>query len=556
MTRSLRSVRHLALLAAVGLIATACSGGTSPSGSGASDASPSQGGTLSMSFNSDFQHLDPALAYDTVALPVMLMLYDRLLGYDDGTKLVPELAEAMPTVSDDGKSYTFKLRKGVNFVNADGSVLREITGDDVAHSINRVLDPGLKPNPSPVQSAFFGNIAGAAEVIAGRAETASGIKVIDPNTIQFDLVNADRTFLNVMATSFASIVPKELAGEDTAAFEAKPVGSGPFLLKSYTKGQSAQFVRNPGYWQPSLPHLDGVDLRLSLDENTALQQVQAGQLDVLGDAIPSGSFTQVTSDPNYEDQVYHHTLVNTQYLWMDTQQPGNGPLTNRDVREAIAHAIDKDHIIQIIHGTGVKAGCIFPPDLPGFDPSCDPYDYDPAKAKQMLAAAGFPNGFTTTLITDTTDPDPQVAEAIQQDLAQVGITADLQKQEFSTFLDTLFTPHTAPLGYVGWNQDYPDQSDFIDPLLVCAATAKGGANSAQYCNPEVDSAAAAAKGMTDEAARTAAYQDIQKTIMADVPWVPIYNLDRYHITSERVGGFAIHPVWIVDPRGMWLESDS
>jgi peptide/nickel transport system substrate-binding protein/oligopeptide transport system substrate-binding protein len=112
-----------------------------------------------------------------------------------------------------------------------------------------------------------------------------------------------------------------------------------------------------------------VDYRLSLDENTALQQVQAGQLDVLADPIPSGSFTQVTSDPNYQDQIYHQTLVDTQFLWMDTQEPNDGPMSDPKVREAIAHAIDKDHIIQIIHGTGVKAGCIFLPDLPGFDPT-------------------------------------------------------------------------------------------------------------------------------------------------------------------------------------------
>ena len=211
----------------VGLIIAACGSGASPAGSGAtvSEGAPAQGGVLSMAANSDLQHLDPALMYDTVSLPAVLMLYDRLLDYDSGTTLVPTLAEAMPTVSADGKSYTFKLRKGVDFVNADGTVLREMTADDVAYSINRVLDPNLKPNPSPVQGAFFGNIAGAADVIAGKAPTASGIKVIDPNTIQFDLVNADRTFLNVMASSFASIVPKEMAGEDTAAFDAKPVGS-------------------------------------------------------------------------------------------------------------------------------------------------------------------------------------------------------------------------------------------------------------------------------------------------------------------------------------------
>lgn len=559
MDRTWRTPRGAALAVALGLISASCSGGATPSGSGAvpsapGGAGPAQGGTLSIAYNSDLQHLDPALSYDTVSQPAVRLLFDSLLNYDAGTKLVPALAEAMPTVSADGKTFTFKLHKGVQFVKADGSVLREMTADDVAYSINRVLDPNLKPSPSPVESAFFGNIVGAADVIAGTAKTASGIKVIDPLTVEFDLVNADRTFLNVMATTFSSIVPKEFATEDTAAFDAAPVGTGPFLLKSYTKGQSAQFVRNPHYWQAGQPYLDAVDFRVSVDDDAALLQVEAGQLDILGDPIPSGSFTQVTTDPTYKDQIYHHTLVALWYLWMDTQQPGNGPLTNVKVRQAIAHAIDKDHLVQIQHGAATKIGCIFPPDLAGFDPACDPYDYDPVKAKQMLADAGFASGFKTTLFTDTVDPDPQIAEAIQQDLAQIGITADLQKQEFSTFLDTLFTPHAGPLGYISWYQDYPDTSDFIDPLLTCATTAKGGSNSSQYCNPAVDTAAAAAKGMTDDTARIAAYQEIQRTIMADAPWVPLFSPERYHITTKRVGGMAVHPVWIIDVRSLWIKA--
>ena len=183
-------------------------------------------------------------------------MFEALLGYDEGTKLVPLLADGMPTISADGKAYTFKLHDNVNFVNEDGSVLRPMTADDVVYSINRVLNPNLKPNPSPVAAGFFGNIVGADEVLDGSAETASGIKVIDPTTIEFDLVNADPTFLNVLATPFGSVVPKELAGDDATAFSAKPVGTGPYLFKSYTKGQGATFVKNPAYWQAGQPYLD------------------------------------------------------------------------------------------------------------------------------------------------------------------------------------------------------------------------------------------------------------------------------------------------------------
>ena len=172
-----------------------------------------------------------------------------------------------------------------------------MTADDVAYSINRVLNPNLKPNPSPVASGFFGNIVGAADVLAGTAKTASGIKVIDPTTIEFDLVNADATFLNVLATPFASVVPKELAGDDATAFSAKPVGTGPYLFKSYTKGQGATFVKNPAYWQAGQPYLDQIDYKTGQDDNAMLLQIEAGTLDMMGDPLPAGPVHRRHDEP-------------------------------------------------------------------------------------------------------------------------------------------------------------------------------------------------------------------------------------------------------------------
>jgi peptide/nickel transport system substrate-binding protein len=562
--------RQLAALGAVvALAAAACSPGASapqgsPTGSapGGESATPSQvatipqGGTISIAYASDIQHLDPAVMYDTVGIAAVRLMFEAPLTYDSGTKLVPLLASEMPTVSADGKTYTIKLRTGVHFVKADGSVLRDMTSDDLVYSLNRVLDPKLKPNPSPVASAFFGNIAGAADVIAGTTTTASGIKALDATTVEITLVNADATFMNILASTFASVVPKELATEDTAAFDAAPVGTGPYTLKSYTKGQQATFVANKSYWSPGQPYLDEIDFRVGVDDNAALQQVEAGTLDMLGDQIPSGSFTDVTTNPAYADQVVHHTLVETSYLAMDTTQPNNGPLSNLKVRQAIEQAIDKNNVLQILHGAGVVADCILPPDMEGFDPSCKPYTFDVAAAKQLMSDAGYANGFSTTIYTDTTDPDPAIAAAIQQDLAGIGITAEVVTQTFDTFLGTIETPHAAPLVFVGWYEDYPDPSDFIDPILSCASAVSGGANAAWYCNKDVDAKAAAARGEARGPQRVADYQAIQKSIMADAPWVPIFHQDWYTMVSKRVGGFSIHPVWFYSLRDVYVKPGS
>ena len=561
--------RLAAIGAAMALAVSACSGNASTApGQSAGASSPAettaasqpatipQGGTISLAYASDFQHFDPAVMYDTVGIAAVRLMFESPLTYDSGTKLVPLLASEMPTVSADGKTVTIKLRSGVNFVKEDGSVLREMTADDLVYSLNRVLDPHLTPNPSPVASAFFSNIVGSVDVIGGTAKTASGIKMIDAHTVEVDLDHADATFMNILATTFSAVVPKELATEDTAAFDLAPVGTGPYTLKSYTKGQQAVFVANKHYWQAGQPYLDEIDFHVGIDDNAALQQVEAGTLDILGDTIPSGSFTAVTTDPQYTDQVVHHTTVATSYLSMDTSQPNDGPLSKLAVRQAIEEGIDKDNILKIQHGAGVVATCIFPPDMPGYDSTCNPYTYDAAKAKTDLGAAGYPNGFSTTIYTDTTDPDPAIAAAIQQDLAAMGITAEVVTQEFGTFLGTIETPHAAPLVFVGWYQDYPDPSDFIDPILSCAAAVAGGANAAWYCNKDVDAKAAAARAEALGPQRIADYQAVQKLIMADAPWVPLYHQDWYTMTSKRVGGFQIHPVWLYSIRDVYIKPGS
>ena len=509
------------------------------------------GGTLSVGNSGEIQWLDPVLGYDTVSWPAERLVFESLLDYDNNSKLIPLLASEMPTVSSDGTAVTVKLHDNVNFVKSDGTVLRKMTADDVAYSINRNLNPKLKPYPSPVGTAFFSNIVGATDVLAGKAETATGIKVIDPTTIEFDLVRADATFLNVLATPFASAVPKELAGDDADAFSAAPVGTGEFLFKSYTKGQGAQFVRNPAYWQPGLPHLDGVDYRTGQDGNSELQQIEAGTLDITQDPMPPAQYTDATT--NYADQVARLTLADTDYVFMDTQQPNNGPWSKLEVRQAVNYVIDKDAILQISHGAGQVANCIFPPTLPGYDSTCNPYPHDVDKAKQLMAQAGLANGFESTLYTDTTDPDPQIGQLIQQDLASINIKVNIVSQEFATFLNTIEDPHKAPIGWVGWFQDYPDPSDFIDPILSCASTVKGGTNAAQYCNKDVDALAATAKGMTDPSARLAAYQEIQKKIMADAPWAPFRHQEFVTLFSKRTGGAVPSPVWIWDIKQLWIN---
>jgi oligopeptide transport system substrate-binding protein len=505
--------------------------------------------TVSIAYGSNISSIDPAIASNWRSWDVERLIFDQLLTYDAGIRLVPLLAEDMPTRSTDGRTYTFRIHQGAQFVKADGSILRAVTARDVAASLNRLLNPHLTPLPSPVATSFFGNIVGAADVSSGLTAQATGISVIDDQTVQFQLVRADPGFLNILATPFGSVVPAEVAGTDTTVSSQAPVGSGPYLLQNRVAGQSMTFVRNPHYWQAGQPQLDRIDVRLGVDPAIALEQVEAGSLDLTGSEIPSGSYASVIGDPRWKTQLRTLSTVETHFLIMNTQSAT--PLSNVLVRQAIESAIDKDNILKITQGRGQVANCIFPPTLAGYDPTCDPYSYDVEKAKSLMKQAGV-GSFSVRLYVTSEDPDPLIGQSIRQDLAAIGIEVQVVAQEFSTWLKSIQTPDLAQLAYGGWLMDYPDVADFIDPILSCSTVSPAGSNFTRYCNPQVDALAGEARGEQDLHRRISLYQEIQRLIMNDAPLVPTRYPARVTLVSSRVSGFQLHPVWLYDLRAVTL----
>jgi len=522
-------------------VVAACGGQTAPS---ASDAD-STGGVISIGFEGDIASLDPSQGYDFISWPAERLIFETLVTYGDSTELVPGLAAEMPQVSDDGLTYTFALREGVSFVLPDGTVHREMVAQDVVHSLNRLLNPNLTPTPSPVAGSFFTLIDGAQAVVDGEADEATGLVVVDDQTVEMTITQPDLTFLNILALPFASIVPADLAGEDTEAFAAEPVGTGPYTLESYTVGQSAMFVRNPHYWGDPAAN-GGIEFRVGIDANTAVQQVEANLLDIMGDPVPAGVITSLRENPEYTDRLAIVNQVAVNYLSIDTTPPDGGPLADVRVRQAMNHAIDKENILQLMRGRGVVAHCIYPPELPGHNPECLPYGYDPDRAMELLEEADAADGFATTLYTDPSEDSTAIAQAIQQDLGAIGIEIEIITQEFDVLLGTISTPHEAPLVWIGWFQDFPDPSDFYDPILSCASAVEGGANSAWYCDEENDALAAEAKGLQDVDDRLEMYQQLELQVMEDAPWVPVFFPSVDTFLSERVTNFAPHPVWLVD----------
>ena len=488
------------------------------------------GGAITVTYKDDVATLDPAIGYDWQNWSMIKSLFDAMMDYEPGTTtLKPDLAESYE-ISPDGKVFTFKLRDGVKFHNG-----RAMTAADVKYSLDRVTNPETQ---SP-GAGFFGAIAGYDEMAAGTAKTLSGVTTPDEKTVRIELSRPDATFLHVMGLNFASIVPKEAVDEFGADFGKHPVGTGAFSLAEWTTGQRLVFAKNPDYWNKGLPLLDQITFEIGQEPIVALLRLQKGEVDIPGDGIPPAKFTEVMADPEQKARVVEGGQLHTGYITMNVKMK---PFDDVKVRQAVNMAINKDRIVQIINGRAVPANQPLPPSMPGYIKDFAGYKYDPEAAKKLLAEAGHPDGFETELFVMNTDPQPRIAQAIQQDLAAIGIKASLQSLAQANVIEAGGTEDGAAMiwsGGMGWIADFPDPSNFYGPILGCAGAVKGGWNWSWYCNENLDKRAAEADAIVDPAKaadRYAAWGAIYADIMKDAPWVPVFNEQRFTMKSPRMVG--------------------
>lgn len=484
------------------------------------------GGTITVTYKDDVATLDPAIGYDWQNWSMIKSLYDGLMDYTPGTtELRPGLAESYE-ISPDGLVYTFKLRAGVKFHNG-----REMTADDVKYSLDRVTNPATQ---SP-GAGFFGAIAGFDAAGDGGL---SGVEVVDPLTVKITLSRPDATFLHVMALNFASVVAKEGVEAAGADFGKMPMGTGAFKLAEWTLGQRLVFEKNADYWRPGVPFLDSVVFEVGQEPVVALLRLQNGEVDVPGDGIPPAKFMEVMGDPAQAAQVVQGGQLQTGYITLNVTIP---PFDKLEVRKAVNMAINKERITQIINGRAIPANQPLPPSMPGYTEGYAGYAYDVEGAKALLAGAGLADGFETELYVMNTDPNPRIAQAIQQDLAAIGITANIQNLAQANVIEA-GGAGTAPMiwsGGMAWIADFPDASNFYGPILGCAGAAPGGWNWSKFCDEALDAKAVAADSTFDPAMageRLKMWSDVYMGVMEQAPWVPVFNEERYTMKSARMGG--------------------
>ena len=496
------------------------------------------GGVLSLAAAEDVPTLDPAIGYDTTSWFFEEHLFETLVTYDESSTLIPALAERWE-ISPDRRSYRFVLAAGVVF--SDGMPL---TASDVVGSLERVLEPRTRSQGAE----YFRGIRGAREFVTGTATHVAGLTALDTGTLAIELAEPDPLFLHKLALMFAAVVPAALAQRLGDDFTSQPIGSGPFVLREWRRGERIVLARNPRYRRSDLPYLDGIVEQIGVNQQLAWLMFESGELDVA--QIPPADFPAVMRDPARAEQAIHATTLTTAYLGLNCRMP---PLDDRRVRQALNYAVNRAEVIALLNGRGIPARGIVPPNLPGYHGDFPGYGFDPTKARALLAEAGHAQGFATELWTQGADTDVKIAQKIQQDLAKIGVDLGIKLVAWSPFLEAIRQPRTVPIFDLGWSADFPDPSNFLDVLFHSSRWDAN--NHTFYANPTVDRLLDRARTLADEVERVHLYAEAERLIVEDAPAIFLYHPITYVIRHPRVHGYAIHAFLPARLTEVWLDPE-
>ena len=492
----------------------------------------------------DATALNPVVATDSISYITEWPIFDSLLELDQGLNVKPLLAESWEA-SRDGLTYTFKLKKGVTW--HDG---KPFTARDVAFTFYSVLNPKV----TTPHRAYFDALVGFPELTAKESpkkpeELASKpIEVIDDHTIRFRLRYPSGSFLAVLTNPRAGIVPEHLlkdADLNTAEFNRKPVGTGPFKFVEWRRGERIVMDANERY-HGGRPALNRLIFRIIPDAVVLLQEMRAGGIDFMENP-------PLTEVARLKQTAGLKVLVadNTSYTYFGWRQD-LAPFNDIRVRRALNHAIDVPTMVkEVLQGYAALATGQFSPSSWAFDPRVKPYAYDPNRAKALLAEAGFTPGPDGVLVKDgkrfsfsirhdqANQTMKDTAVIIQEYLKKVGVEAKLEALDWPTFVKKLFASEFEGI-VVNWtNHHDPDPFAYT----IWHSSQWKGRNFAHYKNPKVDEELETARRTNVQAERKKHYAEFSKFLMEDAPYVFLYFPQQVYVAKHGYDGFVPIPTF-------------
>lgn len=500
---------------------------------------PRAGGTLRFSIMMQVRTLDPTIGYDEMTSLATHPLFDTLVDFSpSGLDIIPRLAERWE-VSGDGLVYAFELRPGIAF--SDGA---PITAAHFKYSLERALT-----TPDSPFTEFLGDVVGASELVDHKATECTGI-IADGRRLVIKLARINPTLLAILTMPFATPQRAEHVAAAGDQLRRRPDATGPFELASWDEGNRLVLRRNPHYFDPGRAHLDAIELVENVPRDTQFEMFERGDLDT-AEKLAAPDYLFVMSEPAWQPYVHRAVLLNAFGSRMNVRVK---PFDDRRVRQALNYALDKSHTARLLNGTTLAAHGILPPGMLGRDADLAPYPHDVARARALLAEAGYPGGLDLDYVTNNDEETEKVAASLQSDLAAAGVRVRIVVMSWATFQTAMVQPDGPPFSYTSWLADFPDPSNYLDPKFHSRAIkAAGTTNDSFYANPELDALLDDARTELDPQRRAALYRRAERILYDDAPWIWDYHRLTAEVTQPYVRGYEPHPIWTRDYTSAWLD---
>ncbi|HET7153357.1 MAG TPA: ABC transporter substrate-binding protein [Candidatus Kapabacteria bacterium] len=509
---------------------------------------------------SGLNSLDPAQMGSIAAHEIGMQIYEGLVKVNEQGDIAPALAKRWE-IADSGKTLKFILRSGVKFQNDDcfpNHTGRTVTAGDCKYSFERICDPRTR---STGWWLFHNTVVGADDfhdaIEQGEIKTGvRGFEALDDTTFVVHLTRPFAPFLSMLAMPYSYVVPHEAVEKYGENFFQHPVGAGAFAFDHWTPDVELVLKRNPSYWD-SASHgsIETVNVSFVQDTKTEFLQFTKGDLDEVNTIAPGFENAVFDESGNLQGDYKKYTslslpaLTSEYYgILLDTTEDAgkSSPLaTNAKLRQALNYAIDRDAIIRyVLRGQAVTAKGVLPPGVRGYDSLRTAYTYDPAKVKELLTEAGFPDGKGLPTLTLQLGPSEQmasVAEAVQQQLKQAGIQLELRQVDFPQHL-AMVREGKLPLWRTQWVADYCDAENFL-ALFYSKNFSPAGPNTTHFTSAAFDELyEECLNASLPDARRMQAYKTMDSLVVANAPWIFLYYPKTVRLLQPGIGKFTTDPL--------------
>jgi len=476
--------------------------------------------------------LDPHLTGDNTSAAIIVEVFGGLVAFDTSLNLIPDLAESW-TISEDAKTYTFKIRE--NAVFHDG---KKVTAEDFKWSFNRAVDPNTA---SPIAETYLGDIVGVKDVIKGNSDEIAGISVLDEYTLQIKIDSPKAYFLQKLTYPTSYVLDQDNVNSGKSNWTDFPNGTGPFKLTEYKIGEQIVLERHADY------HLEPAKLQkiiMNLAGGSSMAMYENDEIDITGVGLFDLERIKDPNDPLNSDLVIANPGFSISYIGFNIMEP---PFDDMNFRKALNHAIDKELIAkEVMADLLVPAYGILPPGFPGYSDDLEGLRYDPDLAKQLLMKSKYANPETRPRIVITIPgsggtPNLDLEVIINMWFENLGVEVEIQQVEWATFLNDLNRERFQAFGGLGWEADYPDPQDFLDILFH----SESDKNNGSYSNDKVDSLLEEARIESNINERLNLYNQVEQIVINDAAWIPLWFEGEGHVLIKpHIQGYVITPMTI------------